>query len=36
MERIKLSPQEKTILCLMQSSKYPPVVKDKDIMPMKN
>lgn len=35
MERIKLSPQEKTILRLMQSSKYPPVVKDKDIMPMK-
>lgn len=35
MERIKLSPQEKTILRLMQFSKYPPVVKDKDIMPMK-
>lgn len=35
MNRIKLTQQEKKILRMMRSSKYPSVVKEKDKMPMK-
>ena len=35
MNRIKLTRQEKKILRMMRSSKYPSVVKEKDKMPMK-
>lgn len=35
MKRIKLNKQEKKILRMMQSSGYPTVVQEQDIMPMK-
>lgn len=35
MDRIRLTPREKEILQMMRASKYPSVVEEKDIMPMK-